>query len=59
MSGAAYACIQHRKIEDFTLVKDYPIDPRTGYYMLVGLIGKHRSEDLSDFNRIDVKRQLS
>ena len=47
------------KIEDFTLVKDYPIDPRTGYYMLVGLIGKHRSEDLSDFNRIDVKRQLS
>ena len=47
------------KIEDFTLVKDYPIDPRTGYYMLVGLIGKHRSEDLSDFNRIDVKQQLS
>ncbi len=24
------------KIEDFTLVKDYPIDPGTGYYMLVG-----------------------
>lgn len=47
------------KIEDFSLVKDYPLDPRNGYYMLVGLIGKHKSENMSDFNRIDVKQQLS
>lgn len=47
------------KIEDFTLVKQYPIDPRTGYYMLIGLMGKRQSEELSDFNCIDVKLQLS
>ena len=47
------------KIEDFTLVKQYPIDPRTGYYMLIGLRGKRQSEELSDFNCIDVKLQLS
>ena len=47
------------KIEDFSLVKDYPVDPRTGFYMLVGQIGKRKSDDLSDFNRIEVKQQLS
>lgn len=46
------------KIEDFTLVKEYPVDPRTGYYMLIGLMGKHQGESLKDFNRIEVKNQL-
>ena len=46
------------KIEDFTLVKDYPQDPATGYYMLIGLIGSNRTEDIHDLNRIDLNRQL-
>ncbi len=46
------------KIEGFTLVKDYPQDPATGYYMLIGLIGSNRTEDIHDLNRIDLNRQL-
>ena len=47
------------KITDFTLVKDYPQDPRNGYYMLIGMLGKHQSDDIKDFNRIDISRHLS
>ncbi|HJD39750.1 MAG TPA: alanine-tRNA synthetase second additional domain-containing protein [Candidatus Blautia stercoripullorum] len=46
------------KIEDFTLLKEYPQDPATGYYMLIGLIGKHCPEDIRNLNRIDLNRQL-
>ena len=46
------------KIEDFTLVKNYPQDPRNGYYMLIGILGKHGSYDLKDFNRIDLSKGL-
>ena len=46
------------KIEDFSLVKDYPQDPATGYYMLIGLIGGNRTEDIHELNRIDLNRQL-
>ena len=47
------------KIEDFTLVKDYPQDPRNGYYMLVGILGKQGSYDLKEFNRIALSKGLS
>ena len=47
------------KIKEFTLVKDYPQDPRNGYYMLIGMLGKHQSDDIKDFNRIDISRHLS
>ena len=47
------------KIGDFTLVKEYPQDPRNGYYMLIGLLGQHQSDDIKDFNRIDFSRPLS
>ena len=47
------------KIEDFTLVKDYPQDPRNGYYMLVGILGKQGTYDLNEFNRIDLSKGLS
>ena len=47
------------KIEDFTLVKDFPQDPRNGYYMLVGILGKQGSYDLKEFNRIDLSKGLS
>ena len=46
------------KIEDFTLIKNYPQDPRTGRYLLIGMIGKQRAEDIRDLNRIDLNRQL-
>ena len=47
------------KIGEFTLVKEYPQDPRNGYYMLIGLLGQHQSDDIQDFNRIDLSKQLS
>lgn len=47
------------KIENFTLVKEFHQNPKNGYYMLIGLMGKNQADDIRDFNRIDIKRQLS